>query len=240
MKRVLIYLLFLIIILIAGVVITIAAMNEDLPETRVSPEADQLAQNMLDAVGYDSFKETRYFAWTFPGQHRYFWDSQDEIVEVRWKSYAARFSTRDHLSGSVRKNGKLVEGSDSTDLLETAWKYYCNDSFWLFAPFKVFDPGTERSLVELENGQKGLMVHYLSGGSTPGDHYLWILDEQFRPKAFKMWVSIIPIGGFEASWESYVQAERGFQLSTEHDLGILTTKITGLSWGDDRLDIGWE
>ena len=88
-------------------------------------------------------------------------------------------------------------------LLEKAWKQFANDSFWLVAPFKIFDPGTERLLVDLEDNKKGLLVTYTSGGVTPGDSYLWILNENNIPIAYKMWVNIIPVGGVEFKWTDW-------------------------------------
>jgi hypothetical protein len=30
------------------------------------------------------------------------------------------------------------------------------------------------------------------------------LDENYVPSAWREWVSIVPIGGFETSWEDYI------------------------------------
>jgi hypothetical protein len=30
---------------------------------------------------------------------------------------------------------------------------------------------------------------------------LYLVDENYIPKAWRMWVSIIPVGGIETSWE---------------------------------------
>jgi hypothetical protein len=74
------------------------------------------------------------------------------------------------------------------------------------APYKVRDPGTERKVVNTKMG-KGLLVTYTSGGVTPGDSYLWILDQNNRPVKWKMWVSIIPLGGLEFTWEDWQKHE---------------------------------
>ena len=104
-----------------------------------------------------------------------------------------------------------------------------NDSFWLVAPYKIFDEGTERSLVSLEDGSQALLVTYTSGGSTPGDSYLWLLNENEIPYAYKMWVKIIPVGGVEASWDHWTKMESGAYLPKSHKMGPIT-----LSMGDVR------
>ena len=84
-------------------------------------------------------------------------------------------------------------------------------------------------IVPLEDGLSGLLVTYASGGSTPGDSYLWILQPNGFPKSYKMWVKIIPIGGVEATWDDWAIMESGVYLPKTHKLGPLE-----LSMGDVR------
>ena len=86
----------------------------------------------------------------------------------------------------------------------------------MVAPYKLFDPGVERRLVTLENGDDALLVTYTTGGSTPGDSYLWILDDNGKPKSFKMWTSILPLKGVEASWNDWITTKSGGQLPSCH------------------------
>ena len=118
-----------------------------------------------------------------------------------------------------------VVGENRDKLVHQALDYYNNDSFWLVAPYKVFDDGVERRLVELENGKEGLLVTYKTGGSTPGDSYLWEFDDQGKPKSFKMWTSILPIDGLEASWSDWTTTESGAQLPTFHKLLFIGLEI---------------
>jgi hypothetical protein len=81
-------------------------------------------------------------------------------------------------------------------MLKKGNDYFNNDSFWLIAPFKLRDAGTTRSIVMQDN--QALMITYAL--STPGDSYVWFV-ENYMPKAWRMWVSIIPVGGLETTWE---------------------------------------
>ena len=38
------------------------------------------------------------------------------------------------------------------------------------------------------DGQETLHVKYSVGGSTPGDSYRWIIDENYLPTSYKMYV----------------------------------------------------
>jgi hypothetical protein len=71
-------------------------------------------------------------------------------------------------------------------------------------------------------------VTYTSGGSTPGDSYLWLLDNNFKPKAFKMWTSILPIDGIESSWTDWITTESGAQLPTFHKFLVFGLEITDI------------
>lgn len=113
----------------------------------------------------------------------------------------------------------LLSGEAAADAAKDAYKMFCNDSFWLMAPFKLTDPGTKRMLVTLPDGRQGLKISYSSGGVTPGDSYVWFLDGQGVPTAFKMWVGILPIGGIEGTWEKWITLPTGAKLSTFHLIG---------------------
>ena len=104
---------------------------------------------------------------------------------------------------------------------------------------KAFDPGTERSIVKLKDGREGLKVQYNTGGVTPGDSYVWFLDENGQPEAWKMWVSIIPLGGIENSWEGWQTLSTGAKISTTHTfLGKKREFLTGVKAGMNLSDFG--
>jgi hypothetical protein len=119
-------------------------------------------------------------------------------------------------------DAKKVENSD---ILKKATTFYNNDSFWLVAPYKIFDTGTERRLVNYK-GKDALLITYTFGGSTPGDSYLWILDKNNVPTSFKMWTKIIPIGGISATWSDWKNTESGIKLPTTHTLSLFGLEIS--------------
>jgi hypothetical protein len=197
--------------------------NEPLPEGKSGPEADALAHKMLRAVNNEAYQNTRFLEWSFAGgAHQYKWDKANGKVEVEWDDYSVTLILWDSSISTIYKDGVLVAPEQNRDITSKALDYFNNDSFWLVAPFKVMDKGVKRSIVTLEDGSDGLLVSYTQGGSTPGDSYLWHLNENGFPESYQMWVKIIPIGGIRASWDDWQITESGAFLPTSHKIGPVT------------------
>ncbi len=194
--------------------------DKPLPNGESGPEADALAQRMLEALNAKNYEKAALVEWSFRGgSHNYKWNKQKQIVNVSWSDYSVELDLITPSSSVVLNNEKHVPQDQAQDLIADAKSYFNNDSFWLVAPFKVFDPGTKRFLVNLEDGSEGLLVTYTQGGDTPGDSYLWILERSGIPKSFRLWVKIIPIDGLEVSWEGWKETDSGALLPTLHKFG---------------------
>lgn len=198
--------------------------SESLPEGEQGPEAEALAQKVLTAINKDAWDNTDIIQWSFPGGHDYIWDKKRHLTEVKWDNNRALIDLQ-KVVGKAYTDGKEVTGEAGEKLVKEAWGYWCNDSFWLNAPAKVFDGGTERRVVNLKDGSKGLLITYKGGGATPGDSYLWLLDANGLPTSYKMWVSIIPLGGVSATWTDWTTLPTGAKIATNHDLSIGGMKI---------------
>ncbi|SFD05762.1 hypothetical protein [Algibacter pectinivorans] len=190
--------------------------NEDLPVGIQGEQADALAHKMLNTLDYQAFKNTNYIEWTFKKRHHYKWDKANNKCTVYWKQNKVVLDLNNTSKSKVYINNFINTSDLAKELIKQATDYFNNDSFWLVGPYKVFDSGVQRQLVKTETNTEALLVTYNSGGSTPGDSYLWILDENYKPTAFKMWVSILPIEGLEASWSDWTTTKTGAQLPTFH------------------------
>jgi len=188
-------------------------IDESLPNGTQGQAAEELADEMLlvlNKPGFDTLKTIRF---TFPGGHHYQWDKANNQVTVSWDDQ--------EIVLDLNQNPE-----DYTVLQYQAYEYFINDSFWLVAPFKVRDAGVIRSTVKVKEG-RGLLVTYTSGGVTPGDSYLWIIDEDGFPKAWKLWTSNVPIGGLRFGWGGWVEKE-GVWFSTFHPSAVLDIEIEDL------------
>lgn len=151
------------------------------------------------------------------------------LSRVRWgkgkKQIEALFAIGQPKGGVAFKGGKKLAGKDLKKALETGYKRWCNDSFWLNPLAKFFDKGVVRKLVKRE-GQDHLMIEFTSGGLTPGDVYFFVLGPNKLPIRWHMFVSIIPVKGLQASFDGWKTLETGAKISTIHKLGPLKLKLT--------------
>ncbi|MFD0988560.1 hypothetical protein ACFQ1R_00500 [Mariniflexile jejuense] len=200
--------------------------DETLPTGIIGNEADALAYKMLDALNYDAFKKTDYIEWTFKRRHHYKWKKDKNICDVYWKEYKVSLNLNDASQNKAYVHSFKVDNDMAEELIAKATNYFNNDSFWLVAPYKVFDKGTERRLVTLKNNEQALLVTYTTGGSTPGDSYLWHLDKTGKPTSFQMWVDILPINGLKATWNDWVTTESGAQLPNFHKMSVFGLEIS--------------
>lgn len=220
------------VVFIAGIII----VSKPLPEGEIGFEAEVLADSMLAAVNEPAWSSLRYLAWTHDGKQHYVWDKWYHLVEIRVDDMRILLNTK-ALDGRVWRNDVQLEDEEKRKWLERAWKYWCNDSFWLNPIIKLRDDGTVRKLVQLKTGEDALLVTYEEGGATPGDSYLWIIDDEGMPVACRMWVKILPVKGIWVTWDDWIDVG-GAQIATSHKIGPVSIEIGNVRTGDHHSDLG--
>lgn len=232
------WLIILIVVLGIALFTFVKIVSEDRPVPISGSNGDALAESMLASLNKPAWDSLKYLKWEFMQGHKYLWDKVGNNAVIEWGDNKVILNL-DQVDGVAYKKGEEQNGNAKADMIQTAWSYWCNDSFWMFAPYKVFDPGTSRSVVKTKDGKTGLMVSYESGGVTPGDGYLWILDNNNRPTGYKMWTSIIPIQGMYMSWEGWKDMKGGAKLSTSHKSKLLSFDMKGVEEGDSPSSLGY-
>ncbi|SOE22868.1 hypothetical protein SAMN06298216_3271 [Spirosomataceae bacterium TFI 002] len=219
------------VVLLIAVVATCSYISKPLPEATSGVQAEELADKMWNSLNKPAWDSTRYVSWSFRGEHHYKWDKEANLAEITWDDYLVLLNP-DQVNGVAYEKGVKVE--DPSKLIDKAWGFWCNDMFWLTAPFKIRDKGTKLSLTNDNN----LMVQYESGGVTPGDAYIWILDENGIPMSYDMHVSIIPVKGLNATWETWENISSGAKLSTMHIIAGSALSLAPIAGGMELKDIG--
>jgi len=237
-KKILKFLAALILIFSLLLVAGCFVLGNKKPETQKQNSANVLADKMLNAVNYKAWNEIKLINWTFSNRNSYLWDKFNKQVIYTSGDVKVMLNLKDK-TGTAYKNGSKVENDKAKKLLDKAYSNFCNDSWWLNPIVKVYDNGVERTVSKNPNE---LMVAYKSGGVTPGDSYLWKLDESGLPKSYLMWTKILPIKGIEVTFEDWIDLQNGAKIAQSHIINGLNfnVSISDLKIGNNYTDFGYD
>jgi hypothetical protein len=155
---------------------------------RVETAADSLALRITDGAGglaaWDALPALA-FEWTVirdsavASRASHVWDKRGNRYRVEWSAgqdsmvvaiFAPSGFDPDAPTGLAALNGEPLDGEALADRLGDAYGRFINDSYWLLAPLKVFDPGVSRGLAP-DSGAAVLTLAFGPVGLTPGDRY---------------------------------------------------------------------
>lgn len=190
------------------------ALDTPLPPGQPGPAADAMAQRMMQAVGAQHWADTGAVQWTFSQRNTHLWDLQRGLNRVQHGKNTVWVDLARLVCLVGAEDGQTSPGTDAQ--CQAAYAAWANDSFWMMGPAKVMDAGTHRELSRLKDGTVALKITFSSGGVTPGDSYVWVPGPTGLPVAWRMWVSVLPVGGLEVSWEGWQRLATGVWVATDH------------------------
>ncbi len=227
--------LFVICLLVLALVGSCLLLSKARPTGKPSAAADALARKVEKAIHKKAWDQVGVIQWDFAGRQQHLWDKKRMFSRVTFHKghVVALFPLSAPSSGFVAVDGKdIKEPIQKKKLLQKAYAFWANDSFWLNPLAKMFDDGTTRKLVTWE-GKTQLMIDYASGGVTPGDGYLYVLDKDFLPSRWHMWVKILPVQGVTATFRGWKTLYNGAKISTRHKLlSLVTLNLTKIKAAD--------
>ena len=158
------------------------------------PKAVSVAESMISAMGgKGGWDKARFLRFDFTvvrdgkkvASISHWWDRYDGRYRVEgvdsksgpWKAYL-NVQTRE---GEFFVNGARVEGEAKARGLENAYGRFINDTYWLLAPWKVFDPGVNLEYVGEVKTAAGqdcdeIKLSFDGVGLTPKDVYWMDID----------------------------------------------------------------
>lgn len=228
MKKLFKIISLLFVFITAIIVVTAIVSSEELPKGIEGQRAEELTDKIQKAIHQEAWDTTVAIRWSFMGYREYIWDKKRNFVQATWTDMNVIFNTKTG-KGIAYEDGELLDEEDTYEAICTATDNFNNDSFWLIAPYKLRDPDTKRSVVYIDD-EEALKITYYAGGSTPGDSYVWLVDRNYTPKKWKLWVSIIPIGGFETGWNDWITYPTGVRIANLHE-GLFDIKIENIHTG---------
>jgi len=161
----------------------------------VDSKADSVAMRLAEAHGARAWASAPMLRFDFAveraGQsgppRRHLWNRETGEYRLEWtegqdSTYVAildvRTASGNLASGTVYRNGSELAGAQDSTRRAQAYRAFINDTYWLLAPLKVFDPGVDRSYVADSSTADHDVLHLRFGdvGLTPGDEYWMYVD----------------------------------------------------------------
>ena len=172
------------------------AGNEESGEV-VPPEltsyADTVAWRMVETMGgLEAWQDLPYLRFEFAAHDgagrvpvaRHLWNRRTGEYRLEWSpatdsTYQALFNVRSR-EGDVFLNGQPVDTSQQNILLKHAYTRFINDTYWMLAPVKVFDPGVNRTYIPDSSTVETDVIRLTFGdvGLTPNDRYYLYIDKE--------------------------------------------------------------
>jgi hypothetical protein len=205
------------------------------------PQAVAVGKELIAALGGEgAWEKSRVLRFDFvvtregkqAARFRHAWDryTGDYRLEGTDKTgapYVVLFNVNTK-EGKVFVNGRPEEGENRAAMLKTAYGRFINDTYWLLAPWKIFDPGVHLAYEgekpcpgELPGGQVCDVLRLSFGeniGLTPKDIYwLWVTRDG---RKMVQWQYVL--GGAQeapttAMWRDW-QKFNGMSLSLEKEI----------------------
>jgi hypothetical protein len=197
------------------------------------PKADAIGKELIAALGGEkAWEKARQLRFDFVvdrdgkavARFSHVWDryTGDYRVSGTDKSgapFVVYFNVNSK-DGQALVNGKPAEGEAREGLLKTAYGRFINDSYWLLAPWKIFDPGVHRAYDGEKPCPEGgtcdvLKLSFDAVGLTPKDVYwLWVTRDGRRMVAWQYVLNGAQEEPTTALWKDW-RAFSGVSLSLE-------------------------
>jgi len=211
-----------VLVLVSAVAVSTAAAQA--PRAS-APHAVELAGKVMDRLGgEDAWAGTRYVQWRFFGRRMHYWDRSTGDLRIESPAHEARdgemrpsqlilmnVHTR---GGRAWEDGDEVKAPDRLrELLDLGHEWWINDSYWMFMPYKMLDPGVvlryvgERKLEDSRLGDVVEMTFEPEVGYTPRNKYeVWIGRDSGLVEQWTFWNDATDEQpGFTLPWDGWRQ-----------------------------------
>jgi len=147
-------------------------------------KSEALADLCMAAMGGEEAWETaRYFQWNFFGSRKHTWDKEKNIVMIQGirEPFNMMVNLND-LTGMVKMDDVVHTQPDSLKkYLAQGRDMWRNDSYWLFMPFKLKDPGVTlkyigKKEIETYGECDQVQMTFEEVGKTPDNKYIISFD----------------------------------------------------------------
>lgn len=151
-------------------------------------EARAIAESVLQRMGgREAWDTTRYLGWKFMGGRQHYWDKWTGDIRIEIPAGQDRdgnptvpvliLMNINNRTGRVWSDGVELTGDALQGGLERGWRTWVNDSYWMFMPYKLLDPGVNlkyvgEDLMADDRQADVLEMTFETVGVTPENRYL--------------------------------------------------------------------
>ncbi len=145
--------------------------------------AMEIAASVMERMGgQEAWDGTRFLTWNFFGNRRHLWDKHRGDIRVEGTdrdsgdSYLILMNLNSKQGRAWTNGQEVTEPEALSALLERGEAAWINDSYWLFMPYKLRDPGVTLKHVgagEMVDGRTAevLELTFAEVGRTPENRY---------------------------------------------------------------------
>jgi len=138
---------------------------------RPDPRAVALAEATLERMGGRvAWDATRWVRWDFFGGRRHWWDRHTGDVRIEADDLLILMNVNDR-TGRAWRAGVELEGGERDEALASGHEMWVNDSYWMFMPYKLLDPGVTLRWVGERSMQDGRPADVVELTFDPGVGY---------------------------------------------------------------------
>ncbi len=152
------------------------------------PEAVALAESVMERMGgHAAWDSTHYISWQFFGGRQHYWNkwSGDIRIEIpagenrQGEPTPARLilmNLNTQQGRAWRDGNEITDAAELREALEGGNGSWINDSYWMFMPYKLLDPGVSLThlgdeIMKDDRMAEVLKLTFDSVGNTPQNRY---------------------------------------------------------------------
>ena len=141
------------------------------------PRAIAIADSVMRAMGgYQAWRDTRYFAWSFFGDQYQIWDKKTGDFHWEKDTLVANYNLNTK-QGRVYSRGQDISAAPAGQkVLDQLTPIWINNAYWLLMPFKLKDSGVTLAYKGAAKTMDGtpadlLQLTFKNVGVTPQNRY---------------------------------------------------------------------
>jgi hypothetical protein len=176
-----------------ALVLTALLFAPEARDTHAQPEsasgdarALEIAQEVMQALGgQEAWENTRFLSWRFFDRRQHYWDRWSGDVRIEDEEHVILMNINSR-TGRAWVKGEEITAADSLQkLMDKGHAWWINDSYWVFMPYKLQDPGVNLRYVgerDMQDGRAADVIEmtFESVGRTPENKYEVCVDRETR------------------------------------------------------------